>query len=128
MLAALNHPNVLRFYGVVTASASEQTVVGIMTEYMPGGSLSNYLRCAPCILNPPPCPCQGGLAPQQSLFLHVPQCILRDPGSAARNTPCWCSSTRSFCGLPLPGSAAAPRSDLCLLSRSPYGPRRHDDT
>ena len=52
MLAALNHPNVLRFYGVVTASASEQTVVGIMTEYMPGGSLSNYLRCGP----PPPPP------------------------------------------------------------------------
>ena len=61
MLAALNHPNVLRFYGVVTASASEQTVVGIMTEYMPGGSLSNYLRCGP----PPP--------------RHQPSCVSRMP-------------------------------------------------
>ena len=44
MLAALNHPNVLRFYGVVTKEVGDQTVVGIMTEFMPGSSLSNYLR------------------------------------------------------------------------------------
>lgn len=44
MLAALNHPNVLRFYGVVTAGPFDQTVVGIMTEFMNGSSLSNYLR------------------------------------------------------------------------------------
>lgn len=44
MLAALNHPNVLRFYGVVTKEEKDQTVVGIMTEFMPGSSLSNYLR------------------------------------------------------------------------------------
>lgn len=47
MLAALNHPNVLRFYGVVTASPGDQTVVGIMTEFMNGSSLSNYLRYPP---------------------------------------------------------------------------------
>lgn len=46
MLAALNHPNVLRFYGVVTKEESDHTVVGIMTEFMPGSSLSNYLRQA----------------------------------------------------------------------------------
>ena len=44
MLAALNHPNVLRFYGVVTASPLDHTIVGIVTEYMPGSSLSHYLR------------------------------------------------------------------------------------
>lgn len=44
MLAVLNHPNVLRFYGVVTAGPTDQTVVGIMTEFMNGSSLSNYLR------------------------------------------------------------------------------------
>lgn len=44
MLAALNHPNVLRFYGVVITAIDDPTVVGIMTEYMQGSSLSNYLR------------------------------------------------------------------------------------
>ena len=65
MLAALNHPNVLRFYGVVTASASEQTVVGIMTEYMPGGSLSNYLRWGPF-------PTATGPAVSPACRLHSP--------------------------------------------------------
>ncbi len=51
MLAALNHPNVLRFYGVVTKEEKDQTVVGIMTEFMPGSSLSNYLRQA-CAISP----------------------------------------------------------------------------
>jgi serine/threonine protein kinase len=43
-LSALNHPNVLRFYGVVVESHEDPTVVGIMTEYMRGGSLSHMLR------------------------------------------------------------------------------------
>jgi len=56
MLASLNHPNVLRVYGVVVADCSagmdsmgvlgspvERPVVGIMTEYMRGGSLSSHL-------------------------------------------------------------------------------------
>jgi serine/threonine protein kinase len=47
MLASLNHPNVLRFYGAVVASAEDSAVVGIMTEYMRGGSLSQFLTCAP---------------------------------------------------------------------------------
>ncbi|KAI8469014.1 MAG: hypothetical protein J3K34DRAFT_514681 [Monoraphidium minutum] len=69
LLADLNHPNVLRFYGVITdapggggsagaASASAAgggggsassggepgAVVGIMTEYVRGGSLAQFLR------------------------------------------------------------------------------------
>ena len=56
MLASLNHPNVLRVYGVVVADAPagleslgslgspvDRPVVGIMTEYMRGGSLSAHL-------------------------------------------------------------------------------------
>jgi serine/threonine protein kinase len=56
MLASLNHPNVLRVYGVVVVdppaglgplgspgSPLDRTVVGIMTEYMRGGSLSAFL-------------------------------------------------------------------------------------
>ena len=46
MLSNLNHPNVLRFYGVVVESQTEPNVIGIMTEYMKGGSLSAFLRCA----------------------------------------------------------------------------------
>ena len=50
MLASLNHPNVLRFYGAVVASPEDPSVVGIMTEYMRGGSLSQFLMCdlLPC--------------------------------------------------------------------------------
>jgi serine/threonine protein kinase len=44
MLADLNHPNVLRFFGVVTESAQDNTVIGIMTEYIRGGSMSSFLR------------------------------------------------------------------------------------
>lgn len=44
MLSNLNHPNVLRFYGVVVESHAEPNVIGIMTEYMKGGSLSAFLR------------------------------------------------------------------------------------
>lgn len=59
MLGSLNHPNVLRVYGVVVVdppagvgppgslgspgSPLDRTVVGIMTEYMRGGSLSSFL-------------------------------------------------------------------------------------
>lgn len=35
---------VLRFYGVVTESAADNTVIGIMTEYIRGGSMSSFLR------------------------------------------------------------------------------------
>ncbi|KAK9829327.1 hypothetical protein WJX72_005201 [[Myrmecia] bisecta] len=44
MLASLNHPNVLRFYGVVVESPAEPNVIGIMTEFMRGGSLAQALR------------------------------------------------------------------------------------
>lgn len=44
MLSNLNHPNVLRFYGVVVESYAEPNVIGIMTEYMKGGSLAAALR------------------------------------------------------------------------------------
>ncbi len=43
MLASLNHPNVLRFYGAVVGGVDDPSVVGIMTEYMRGGSLSQFL-------------------------------------------------------------------------------------
>ena len=46
MLSNLNHPNVLRFYGVVVESHAEPNVIGIMTEYMKGGSLAAFLRWA----------------------------------------------------------------------------------
>ncbi len=45
-LQKVNHPNVLRFYGVVIDSDAAQSVVGIITEYLPDGSLSAYLRRA----------------------------------------------------------------------------------
>lgn len=48
LLADLNHPNVLRFYGVVTESAADSTVIGIMTEYIRGGSMSSFLRWVVC--------------------------------------------------------------------------------
>lgn len=44
VLASVNHPNVLRFYGVVTESKVDPTCVGIMTEYMRGGSLADMIR------------------------------------------------------------------------------------
>lgn len=47
LLADLNHPNVLRFYGVVTESAADSSVIGIMTEYIRGGSMSAFLRWVP---------------------------------------------------------------------------------
>lgn len=43
-LSALNHPNVLRFYGVVLEEPDPPLVVGIMTEFMRSGSLSHLLR------------------------------------------------------------------------------------
>eukprot|EP01025_Chloroclados_australasicus_P054069 TRINITY_DN6404_c0_g4_i1.p1 TRINITY_DN6404_c0_g4~~TRINITY_DN6404_c0_g4_i1.p1 ORF type:complete len:674 (-),score=61.76 TRINITY_DN6404_c0_g4_i1:1727-3748(-) len=45
-LAELNHPNVVRFYGVVSESGSESAdgICGIVTEYVDGGSLYGYLR------------------------------------------------------------------------------------
>jgi serine/threonine protein kinase len=41
LMSRLNHPNVLRFYGLVT---SGRLVVGIMTEFAAGGSLAAALR------------------------------------------------------------------------------------
>lgn len=44
-LSELNHPNIIRFYGLVTETMDEaSSVVGIMTEYVRGGSLAAYLR------------------------------------------------------------------------------------
>ena len=40
-MSRLNHPNVLRFYGLVTQG---RMVVGIMTEFAGGGSLAAALR------------------------------------------------------------------------------------
>jgi serine/threonine protein kinase len=51
LLADLNHPNVLRFYGVVTESAADNTVIGIMTEYIRGGSMSSFLRLVPASMH-----------------------------------------------------------------------------
>lgn len=51
LLADLNHPNVLRFYGVVTESAADNTVIGIMTEYIRGGSMSSFLRLVPAFMH-----------------------------------------------------------------------------
>ena len=42
----MNHPNVLRFYGVVVESQANPTCIGIMTEYMRGGSLADLIRCS----------------------------------------------------------------------------------
>jgi hypothetical protein len=61
-LAALNHPHVIRFFGVCVADGGEPApprgapapatgdVVGIITEFAAGGSLAQYLRATP----PPP--------------------------------------------------------------------------
>ena len=46
MLGSLNHPNVLRFYGAVVVGRDDPSVIGIMTEFMRGGSLAQFLRCA----------------------------------------------------------------------------------
>lgn len=43
MLSSLNHPNILRFFGVVTDDSQESKIVGVMTEFMQGRSLSYYL-------------------------------------------------------------------------------------
>lgn len=48
VLASVNHPNVLRFYGVVTQSDEDPSVIGIMTEYIKGGSLADLIRFAAC--------------------------------------------------------------------------------
>lgn len=44
VLASVNHPNVLRFYGVITQSDEDPSVIGIMTEYIKGGSLADLIR------------------------------------------------------------------------------------
>lgn len=44
-LSELNHPNIIRIYGLVTETNDETSpVIGIMTEFVRGGSLSHYLR------------------------------------------------------------------------------------
>ena len=52
VLASVNHPNVLRFYGVVTQSDDDPSVIGIMTEYVKGGSLADLIRCAAHVTSP----------------------------------------------------------------------------
>lgn len=49
-LSWLNHPNVLRFYGIVTASRDNNMCVGIITEYVNGGSLSQLLGYVPSFI------------------------------------------------------------------------------
>lgn len=45
LMKGLNHPNVLRFFGVVVDTELEDAkVVGIITEFVKGGSLAHYLR------------------------------------------------------------------------------------
>lgn len=44
VLATLRHPNIIELLGLVTRSASEGEVVGLMTEYAPYGTLSAYIR------------------------------------------------------------------------------------
>lgn len=56
MLGSLNHPNVIRFFGVVVESVAAQNVVGIITEYMGGGSLSALLHTPPGLPLPPVIP------------------------------------------------------------------------
>ena len=63
MLSNLNHPHVLRFYGVVVESYAEPNVIGIMTEYMKGGSLSAFLRSVSCCII---CKLQTASQPNQS--------------------------------------------------------------
>lgn len=43
LMSRLNHPNVLRFYGLVT-QGNGAYVVGIMTEFAGGGSLAAFMR------------------------------------------------------------------------------------
>lgn len=43
LMSRLNHPNVLRFFGLVTQRGGEN-VVGIMTEFAGGGSLAAFMR------------------------------------------------------------------------------------
>eukprot|EP00873_Tetraselmis_striata_P014748 jgi/Tetstr1/435012/TSEL_023983.t1 len=56
LLGSLNHPNVIRFFGVVVESVAAQNVVGIITEYMSGGSLSALLHTPPGLQLPPVIP------------------------------------------------------------------------
>ncbi len=56
VLASVNHPNVLRFYGVVTQSDDDPSVIGIMTEYVKGGSLADLIRCVAPFPSPAPSP------------------------------------------------------------------------
>ncbi|WIA22655.1 hypothetical protein OEZ86_009625 [Tetradesmus obliquus] len=70
LLADLNHPNVLRFFGVVTESAQDNTVIGIMTEYIRGGSMSSFLRMSRSLL-PLRTRCELALAASNGLaYLH----------------------------------------------------------
>ncbi len=46
LLSKLNHPNVLRMYGVVCQSSQDPTIVGIICEFVKGGSLTASLRRA----------------------------------------------------------------------------------
>jgi serine/threonine protein kinase len=44
MLSRLNHPNILRYYGLVYEAEADTVPLGICTEYVQGGSLASFLR------------------------------------------------------------------------------------
>ena len=56
LLGTLNHPHVIRFFGVVVESPNSQQVVGIITEYLAGGSLSALLHTPEGLPPRPPLP------------------------------------------------------------------------
>eukprot|EP00193_Tetraselmis_chui_P005078 CAMPEP_0177762862 /NCGR_PEP_ID=MMETSP0491_2-20121128/6567_1 /TAXON_ID=63592 /ORGANISM="Tetraselmis chuii, Strain PLY429" /LENGTH=803 /DNA_ID=CAMNT_0019278937 /DNA_START=1048 /DNA_END=3459 /DNA_ORIENTATION=+ len=56
LLSSLNHPNVIRFFGVVVENVASHNVVGIITEYMSGGSMSALLHTPPGLPLPPVIP------------------------------------------------------------------------
>ena len=94
MLASLNHPNVLRFYGAVVASSDDPAVVGIMTEYMRGGSLSHFLTCARAALVP-----ERGLVPMSAAKRMSAPCM---PGIEACLPPVctsWSCTLAALCSL-----------------------------
>ena len=56
LLGTLNHPHVIRFFGVVVESPNSNQVVGIITEYLAGGSLSALLHTPEGLPPQPPLP------------------------------------------------------------------------
>lgn len=44
ILASASHPNVLRFYALVTAGPGDDSVEGYIMEHVKGGSLHGFLK------------------------------------------------------------------------------------